>query len=627
MERIKKIRIIYFLIMLIVFVGAGEFSNCFAQGIQRAKDDIRKVKNQPASPNRDSILAHNYNYLAEAFSHSDSELANQYIDSLRSLKENTLWSKTEGLYFRALGKYYDRRGDFERALENYSLAIESLENAGDQSEYIVYANIIKAFVLNNNGLPDACEEELNKIRPLAEKLPNKNYLAWIIDAFGDHYFYSGFGKQNIPRALAYYQEVEAFISDVTNPMIIADNAHGLAGCYLRLGDEKKALQYRDGAIKLAEEKNVPSVIFAVYGDLADVFEEQGNFEQAILNRQLSLDYANKVKWIEMEARGESNIANTYKNAGDYQNALFHFERLKAIEDSLSRYDVQVQYEELEQKYEAGKKDLQIQKLQSDKLSIMRNVLFVLLAAMIAFGLYYVYVNRKLVKQNDELHKRNRQIRMALIEGQNIERKRMAIELHDNVNAKIAATKWMVETLNDNEETHLNQGLITKIIDSIDDIYEDVRFISQNLVPKDIEQKTLLVLIEQLISNLNQVQKIRFSFKQTGTPYEILDFVKIQCYSVIMELMSNVVKHSGGKQAEISLDFLPETIRIKLKDDGKGFDPKFQYRGAGLNNVRTRIQEVQGTIEFISDKGEGTNILIEIPRQFQDQDLTVGKKAP
>jgi signal transduction histidine kinase len=613
--------------MLIIFGGAVNFSSCFAQGIQRAQDDIRKVKTQPASVSKDSVLAHNYNYLAEAFSHSDSELANQYIDTLRRLKEKSLWNKTEGLYFRAVGKYYDRRGDFEDALENYSLAIESLEQAGDQSEYIVYASIIKAFVLNNNGLPDACEEELNKIRPLAESLRNKNYLAWIIDAFGDHYFYSGFGKQDIPRALTYYQEVEAFISDVTNPMIIADNAHGLAGCYLRLGDEEKALQYRDAAIKLAEEKNVPSVIFAVYGDLADVFEEQGLFDEAIEHRQLSLDYAQKAKWIEMEARGESNIANTYKNAGDYQNALFHFERLKAIEDSLSRYDVQVQYEVLEQKYEAGRKDLQIQKLQSDKLSLIRNVLFALLAAMIAFGLYYVYVNRKLVRQNEELHKRNRQIQTALVEGQNIERKRMAIELHDNVNAKIAATKWMVETLHDEYQSKLNQGLITKIIDSIDDIYEDVRFISQNLVPKNIEQKTLPVLIKQLISNLNQVQKVRFDFTQNGTPYKVLEFVKIQCYSVIMELMSNVVKHSGGQQAEISLDFLPETIRIKLKDDGKGFDPEFQYRGAGLNNVRTRIQEVQGTIEFISDKGAGTHVLIEIPRQFQDQDLTVGKKVP
>jgi hypothetical protein len=71
-EHFKKIKTIIFFIMLIVFGGVGNISSCFAQGIQRAQDHIKKAKKQPASVGKDSVLAYNYNYLAEAYSYSDS---------------------------------------------------------------------------------------------------------------------------------------------------------------------------------------------------------------------------------------------------------------------------------------------------------------------------------------------------------------------------------------------------------------------------------------------------------------------------------------------------------------------------------------------------------------------------
>ena len=75
----------------------------------------------------------------------------QFIDSLETLLPHSRWNKTEGLLFRARGKYHDRRGEFEQALDQYTEAIASLEKNGDQSELVAYAYILKAFVLNNNG--------------------------------------------------------------------------------------------------------------------------------------------------------------------------------------------------------------------------------------------------------------------------------------------------------------------------------------------------------------------------------------------------------------------------------------------------------------------------------------------
>jgi tetratricopeptide (TPR) repeat protein len=282
---------------LIVLIIGLAFTLVNAQGTDDAKVRLQGIHRQPASIEKDSALTYEYNFLAEAYSGQQDSLASLYVDSLRRLNAVSSWKKTEGLYLRAQGKYHDRRGEFQQALEKYTQAIESLEKNGDQSEFVAYAYILKAFVLNNNGLAEDCLMTLEQIRPLAEKLSNKNYLAWIIDCYGDQYFYSSFGHQDFKKALEYYLQVEQLLPQVKNLMIKADNAHGLAGCYIRLGDLENAFKYRNLALDIAKANHLHSVIFAVYGDMADVYEEKGNFDEAIKYRMLGLDYARQTHWI------------------------------------------------------------------------------------------------------------------------------------------------------------------------------------------------------------------------------------------------------------------------------------------------------------------------------------------
>jgi signal transduction histidine kinase len=583
------------------------------QGIDAIKGLIREAQRWNPSIERDSALAFGFNYMAEAYSGHQDSLALLYIDSIKQLLRSThRWNKTEGLYYRAQGKYHDRRGEFESALDYYSRAIDSFEKNGDQSELVAYTYILKAFVLNNNGLQEACRQTLEQIRPLAEKLPNKNYLAWILDAYGDHYFYSSFGQVNYPKALEYYLQVEKILPQVSNMMVKADNAHGLAGCYVRLGDEEKTTYYRNLALEIARENGLHSVIFAVYGDMADVYEERGNYPEAIRYRLLGIEYARQTNWIEMEARAHGTIAYTYKQAGDYQNALHHFEILKNIEDSLSRFDVQARYNELEARYESGKKDLQIQQLKARNLSMGINVLLALLTGGFLFLLYYKKTNKKLVRQNTELARKNLEIQMALTEGQNIERKRMAIELHDNINAKIAAAKWVLETINTPDKSDEEQNVINRLVDTMSDIYEDVRFISHNLVPRDMETKSLSTIVRQLIENLNHNQKITFSLDLQGTEPHLDISLKLHLYAMIMELINNVIRHSECKNASVVLSFDTHNCSLTVQDDGRGFDPSAVQSGTGLKNLISRISSVKGKLDIAANAAGGSVIQIEVP---------------
>ena len=601
---------LYGTVMLLAFTML--FNPAKGQGIDSMKVLLRQAHAIQASVEKDSALTYGYNYLAEAYAGSADSLSLRYVDSLQLFLPVSTWKKTEGLLLRARGKYHDRRGEFENALDYYTEAIDFFKQIGDQSDHIAYTYILKAFVLNNNGMSEGCEATLNEVRPLAEQLPNKNFLAWILDWYGDRYFYSAFGQQDFPKALQYYLQVEALLPNVKNKMIHADNAHGLAGCYLRLGDEDKASDYRNTALDIAKANNLHSVIFAVYGDMADVYEEQNTFEQAIEYRLKALEYARQTGWIEMEARAEKSSAYTMKLAGRYKDALEHFEAFKAIEDSLSRFEVQEKYHELEVKYESGKKDLRIQQLHARNLRMWLYILLGLMAGGLLFLVYSRRTNKKLLVQNKELSEKNRQIQLALTEGQNIERKRMAIELHDNINAKIAATKWLLETMNTPEKSSEEQAMIQRLVDSLTDIYEDVRFMSHNLVPKDIETKTLQVLVGQLVDKLNYNQKIHFTLEVNGTDTGLQTDIKIQAYAMIMELINNIIRHSNCHKARIVVDFEPGLVSISVVDDGKGFDPSDVEGGTGLKNLHSRVKGANGSIAISTGNGQGTQVKISLP---------------
>ncbi len=597
-----------FLVIAIVVAETGPR----AQDPADAISTLDEYRSQPASAHRDSAIMRNYLMLIDANAGLNEELSDSLLDAMQKFYPRAQWDRAEAIYYRARGRVFDRRGIYDEALRSYTTAIEAFEKVGDRFDDLAHTYILKAFVLFNNGMPDECAKVLEQIRPVAEQLENKNFLAWILDFYGDLNFYSRFGINDYETALGYYLQIEALLPQVPNTMIHADNAHGLAGCYFRLGDEDKALEYRDKALAIARKHGHHSVIFAVYGDLADLYEARGNFNEAIRYRLLSLEYAKQAGWIEMESRAQSNLARTYKSSGNFEKSLEHFEQLRIIEDSLSRYKVQIMFNDLEAKYASSEKDLEIQQLRAHNLAIIRNVLLFLLLAGIGFVIYYLVISKQLRKQNASLESKNAEIQAALAEGQNMERKRLAITLHDNVNAKIAATKWMLETLYEQQGTPQDKAFVERLIESVTDIYDDVRFMSHNLVPRDVASKSLPELVAGLVNNLNQNQKIAFTYRTSG-PFELLpETYKQHAYSIVLELVNNVIRHSDCETSEILLNYEDGMLHLHVSDNGIGFDPDIAFEGSGLRNIRSRIEGIKGTMHIEKDASGGVAVIARIP---------------
>ena len=87
------------------------------------------------------------------------------------------------------------------------------------------------------------------------------------------------------------------------------------------------------------------------------------------------------------------------------------------------------------------------------------------------------------------------------------------------------------------------------------------------------------------------------------------------FRIVQELFTNVVKHSGAARVRLLLENNVSDVRLIVKDDGRGFKPdevRLNLRGFGLDNIRRRVDDLDGTLRITAAQGEGTCFEISVP---------------
>ncbi len=565
---------------------------------------LARLKTEPASRHRDTSLVLTVSLLTERLFNQNDPRAERYLDSLHRLMLALHWNKTEGLYWRARGKQNDVRGHYAAALDHYQRAIKLLTQAGGDPFELAYTHVLTAFVLQNNGLLSACRAELSRALPLARATRNTNNLCWIYDFFGDYNYYPNYGIRNYRRALYYYQQVEKLLPRATSPNLRADNPHCLANVYQQLGDTARASAYRQQALHIARQNNNRVVIFAIYADLAAWAEDHHSYPMAIHAEQQSLAFAEQSGWKEMQARAENALYKTYKKAGDPVRALQMLERYQQHEDSLGRLALQQKYDELQARYATEARQVQLKTLQNQSLGRTRNLLLlVLLVSMLLVG-FIVWSNRMLRRKNRQLAGKNREVSAALERGQSLERQRVATELHDNLNTKLAALRWRLEAAGADPDT----------IGMLSDLYTDVRLIAHNLLPTELTNGGLPMALKTLTDHLNQTGRSQFTVQTQALTTPLPAHYEHELYCVALELIQNTLRHARANTTVIRLEQRDSHLFLSVSDNGIGFGSEGgkQGSGAGLLSVRHRIAGLSGRLSIASQPGSGTRVEVAIP---------------
>ena len=201
-----------------------------------------------------------------------------------------------------------------------------------------------------------------------------------------------------------------------------------------------------------------------------------------------------------------------------------------------------------------------------------------------------------------------------------ERKKIAHDLHDDTSQVISSLTAILEAAAGNLPTSANNSrvLLKKAQELAIQILDQIHKLIYQLRPTIIDDLGLVAAIRWLTENNLEISGIKVSFKVIGQETRLTPELEITLFRVVQEVISNISRHAQASNVSISLHFKKRTVRLRVRDDGCGFDvneaitSKDRPRGLGLLGIKERIEFAHGTINIRSRLGNGTGINIEIP---------------
>lgn len=219
-----------------------------------------------------------------------------------------------------------------------------------------------------------------------------------------------------------------------------------------------------------------------------------------------------------------------------------------------------------------------------------------------------------LREKDEALKQERINRLkSAIDGQDQERQRLSRELHDGIGQSLIAVRLKLGAMEVAIPEKMNSSF-QSVISLSDNLIDEVRAISNALMPPALAEFGLTTAIRHLCNDLSEMHGIHTTFNGEIPNAMLGRKPRLYIFRIFQEALNNIVKHSGATEVKIESLVSDSMLRIFISDNGKGFGPSSACspKGHGLNNIRERAGLLKGKAEIISTPDEGTTIIIEIP---------------
>jgi signal transduction histidine kinase len=203
----------------------------------------------------------------------------------------------------------------------------------------------------------------------------------------------------------------------------------------------------------------------------------------------------------------------------------------------------------------------------------------------------------------------------LLEAQEVERRRIARELHDDLNQSLALLSVEIDLLGQRLPTSAGDaaGRLPELSARVKELSSAVHDLSHQLHPSKLEQLGLVTAVRGLCHELTRHHGLGVTFTHSDVPEVIPEATALCLYRIAQEALRNVVRHAATDRAEVELGGTPGGIRLRVRDDGAGFDPAAALGGGlGLVSMRERLYLVGGDIAIDSRPGVGTRIDVRVP---------------
>lgn len=219
-----------------------------------------------------------------------------------------------------------------------------------------------------------------------------------------------------------------------------------------------------------------------------------------------------------------------------------------------------------------------------------------------------------MNERERLERARRELLKQVVATQEDERRRFALDLHDQLGQGLTALRLKIESMQTQGADQSNLAALEDLGAILKKLDDDVDFLAWQMRPVALDDLGLAVAISNYINEWSRHYGIPAHFRAGTLKDERFDpRIETTLYRIMQEALNNCAKHSKCTRANVLLDRRDNAAVMIIEDDGVGFDPNVAHEGKwGLIGMRERLGLLGGKLEIESDSGEGTTIFVRTP---------------
>ncbi len=350
----------------------------------------------------------------------------------------------------------------------------------------------------------------------------------------------------------------------------------------------------------------------------------GEYYQSIGKDSIAIGYAQQSRDLALEIHDNEDLLQAYQllaKVSDYKTGLGYANKYITLNDSLIKEERLFRDKFARIKYETD--EFKEQSIQVSKENQILIIAILGLTAMFLLG-YIIFRQQQSNKElqfaqtqqesNEEIYRLLLNQQIKLEEGRQLEQQRMSEELHDGVLGRLFGVRLSLDGINQRANDEFTPSR-NKYIEELKAIEKEIRLISHDLgsdtLPSDV---AYMDAVETLIKDLCGIHKLNYEFSNDEKIdwEEIPDNKKVNFFRILQESMQNIFKHAQAENIKINFDYEDSNINLTILDDGIGFKSTKVKKGIGLKNITSRVSQMSGVVQFLSNQGAGTTVSVSVP---------------
>lgn len=567
-------------------------------------------------------LSHAYNnmgILHDQRGETDSAMFyyNKSLELARELKNARRVAST----LSNIGFIHWSQGDFDKALDYTFKALAYFDTCSDQVSRANAIEHVGMIYYDLKDFPNSVKYHRQAIE-LYTKFADESHLANVYCNLALTFFDSS--KDSM---IYYLKRAETVFLKNNEVHGLGHVYNNIGGLYEEMDKPDLAIEYlgkaREARRKVADERGLTST----YITLSSAWLDKGRLQTA-------KNYADTAVALCIKTDMKENLADSYRkyvyvyskmgladSVKKYlgleisiRNDLFSGEKAEAIADMQTKYDTE-------------KKDLELARnkaeleAKNNEAAVKNIIIFSIIGLVFLLAIVaYLFYNKKRIEQqakHDAELARQKEIRTkSIIETEEKERIRIAKDLHDGIGQLLSAAKMNLSSLEGKiaMDTPGQQSAFKNAVELLDESVKEVRTVSHNMMPNVLLKLGLASAIREFITKIQNTPDLKVNLEIVGMTERLEQEKESILYRVIQEIVSNIIKHAKASELSLQLIRHEKDLSIVIEDNGLGFDTSRinDFSGIGLKNIISRVEFINGKVNFDSTRGKGTTVTVDIP---------------